>query len=138
MPIIPPTPPLVAKLLDNAEKAGVNFATDSVIDPACGRGDFLAPIALRMLKKMPLASAEWTLRKISSRLRGIEIDPFAAWMTSVLLEAALMPLCNQGIDPLNSGFAAPFTIIIFSMILTVFSAFSRYSKIAATGFLIFF
>ena len=86
-------PPLVARLLDNAEKAGVNFATDSVIDPACGRGDFLAPIALRMLKKMPLASAEWTLRKISSRLRGIEIDPFAAWMTSVLLEAALMPLC---------------------------------------------
>ncbi len=86
-------PPLVARLLDNAEKAGVNFATDSVIDPVCGGGAFLAPIALRMLKKMPLASAEWTLRKISSRLRGIEIDPFAAWMTSVLLEAALMPLC---------------------------------------------
>ena len=88
-------PPLVSRLLDNAEKAGINFATDSVIDPACGGGAFLAPIALRMLKKMPLASAEWTLKQISSRLRGIEIDPFAAWMTSVLLEAALMPLCIQ-------------------------------------------
>ena len=86
-------PPLVSRLLDNAEKAGINFATDSVIDPACGGGAFLAPIALRMLKKMPVASAEWTLKQISSRLKGIEIDPFAAWMTSVLLEAALMSLC---------------------------------------------
>jgi hypothetical protein len=33
------------------------------------------------------------LKNIASRLRGIEIDPFAAWMSQVLLEAALLPLC---------------------------------------------
>jgi predicted RNA methylase len=86
-------PPLVSRLLDLAEKAGFNFATGSAIDPACGGGAFLAPLALRMLKSMPIASAEWSLKQISRRIKGIEIDPFAAWMTSVLLEAALMPLC---------------------------------------------
>lgn len=33
------------------------------------------------------------LRRISRRLKGIEIDPFAAWMSLVLLESVLMPLC---------------------------------------------
>lgn len=30
---------------------------------------------------------------IAARLRGIELDPFAAWITQVLLEASLLPLC---------------------------------------------
>lgn len=86
-------PPLVSRLLDIAESAGVDFSKDTVIDPACGGGAFLAPVALRMLKSMKQAPAEWTLQRISNNLTGIEIDPFAAWMASVLLEAALMPLC---------------------------------------------
>lgn len=45
------TPPLVARLLDLAEKSGVDFSHASVIDPACGGGAFLAPVAIRMLKK---------------------------------------------------------------------------------------
>jgi len=88
-------PPLVSRLLDIAENAGVDFSKDTVIDPACGGGAFLAPVALRMLNKMKPAPAEWTLKRISSSLKGIEIDPFAAWMASVLLEAALMPLCVE-------------------------------------------
>lgn len=86
-------PPLVSRLLDLAEKSGVDFSHATVIDPACGGGAFLAPAAIRMLKKDKGSSPEWIFRRISRRLKGIEIDPFAAWMSSVLLESVLMPLC---------------------------------------------
>jgi hypothetical protein len=88
-------PPLVSRLLDLAEKAGFDFNKGTAIDPACGGGAFLAPLAMRMIKSMPKASAEWTLKRISQRLRGIEIDPFAAWMSSVILEASILPLCIE-------------------------------------------
>lgn len=86
-------PPLVSRLLDLAEKSGIDFSKATVIDPACGGGAFLAPAALRMLSRDKGASPEWILRRVSKRLKGIEIDPFAAWMSSVLLESVLMPLC---------------------------------------------
>lgn len=86
-------PPLVARLLDQAEAAGFDLAQGTAIDPACGGGAFLAPLALRMIAKESGASPEWTLRRLGNRLKGIEIDPFAAWMSSVLLEAAVLPLC---------------------------------------------
>ncbi|MBP1038005.1 Eco57I restriction-modification methylase domain-containing protein [Serratia fonticola] len=86
-------PPLVSRLLDLAENTGVDFSKSSVIDPACGGGAFLAPVALRMLQKDNGSSPEWILRRLVKRLKGIEIDPFAAWMSLSLLEAALMPLC---------------------------------------------
>ncbi|XYX41298.1 HsdM family class I SAM-dependent methyltransferase [Candidatus Erwinia dacicola] len=86
-------PPLVARLLDMAEKSGVDFSKASVIDPACGGGAFLAPVALRMLRNEKGSSPEWIFRRLVKRLRGIEIDPFAAWMSLVLLEAAVMAIC---------------------------------------------
>ena len=86
-------PPLVSRLLDQAEKAGFDFSNGTAIDPACGGGAFLAPVAMRMIKNMPEASPEWTFKSITKRLRGVEIDPFAAWMSSVILEASILPLC---------------------------------------------
>lgn len=86
-------PPLVARLLDQVEAAGFDLAHGTAIDPACGGGAFLAPLALRMLAKDGGASPEWTLRRLGKRLKGLEIDSFAAWMTTVLLEAAVLPLC---------------------------------------------
>ena len=88
-------PPLVARLLDQAEAAGFDLARGTAIDPACGGGAFLAPLALRMIRHDEGASPEWTLRRLGKRLKGLEIDPFAAWMTTVLLEAAVLPLCIQ-------------------------------------------
>jgi hypothetical protein len=88
-------PPLVSRLLDLAEQAGFNFARGHAIDPACGGGAFLAPLALRMVAAAELtgASPAWILGQLGKRLRGAEIDPFAAWMTRVLLDSALIPLC---------------------------------------------
>ena len=86
-------PPLVSRLLDLAEEAGVDFSTASVIDPACGGGAFLAPVAIRMLQRSKHTSSEWKLAQIGKRLKGVEIDPFAAWMTHVLLECVLIEHC---------------------------------------------
>ncbi len=88
-------PPLVARLLDLAEKAGFDFRTGSAIDPACGGGAFLAPTALRMVARMLDASPSSIIQSVEARLRGIELDAFAAWMTRVLLDAALMPICKK-------------------------------------------
>lgn len=86
-------PPLVARLLDQIEAAGFDLTRGTAIDPACGGGAFLAPLALRMVAHDGGASPEWTLRRLGKRLKGIELDPFAAWMSTVLLEAAVLPLC---------------------------------------------
>lgn len=89
-------PPLVSRLLDLAEQAGFDFASGSAIDPSCGGGAFLAPVALRMVAAAEKAGEEpgWILARLGKRLAGAEIDPFAAWMTRVLLDAALIPLCK--------------------------------------------
>ena len=86
-------PPMVNRLLDLSEQAGTDFAICTAIDPACGGGAFLAPVALRMWKYTTKPAAGDALQDIAARLRGIELDPFAAWITQVLLEASLLPLC---------------------------------------------
>lgn len=88
-------PPLVGRLIDNAIAAGVDLSSASVIDPACGGGAFLAPVALRMMRANAIHDPEGAIDDIASRLYGIELDPFAGWMTEVLLEATLLPLCKM-------------------------------------------
>jgi adenine-specific DNA-methyltransferase len=87
------TPPALAnRLLDMVEAAGVDWRTVRVLDPACGGGAFLLPVALRIRK----ALADWPpqdqLMSIASRLRGFDIDPFAAWLAQAWLEIALNDL----------------------------------------------
>ena len=88
-------PPMVNRLLDLSEQAGIDFAACTAIDPACGGGAFLAPVALRMWKHTTKPAAGDALQDIATRLRGIELDSFAAWITQVLLEASLLPLCMK-------------------------------------------
>lgn len=90
------TPPgIVERLMDLAQQSGFDWSNGSMIDPACGGGAFLAPAALRMWGKIPGGSAISALKSIASRLQGIEIDPFAGWMSRVTLEAAMLPLCKE-------------------------------------------
>ena len=72
---------LCQRLLDMAEEAGVEWDTARVLDPACGGGAFLSPLALRMVASLKDQPAEAVLTSIEQRLRGYEIDPFAAWMS---------------------------------------------------------
>jgi adenine-specific DNA-methyltransferase len=89
------TPPaLAARLLDQATEAGVDWATASVLDPACGGGAFLAPTAQRIVKHLSHLEPTALIDQIVARLRGFEIDAFAAWLSQVFLESALMPVCQ--------------------------------------------
>lgn len=84
------TPPaVVRRLLDSATEAGVDWKICRALDPACGGGAFVGPLARRMAASLKGSDRRFILRNLATRLRGYEIDPFAAWMSSVFLDATL-------------------------------------------------
>ena len=90
------TPPaLCERLLDMATEAGVDWRSARVLDPACGGGAFLAPVARRMADSLKDGDAKVALESIQRRLHGLERDLFAAWMSQVFLDAALADLCVE-------------------------------------------
>ena len=89
------TPPaLCERLLDLAAAAGVDWGSARVLDPACGGGAFLVPVARRMVEARGCRTPAAALSDIRGRLAGFELDPFAAWMSQVFLDAALVELCD--------------------------------------------
>jgi adenine-specific DNA-methyltransferase len=89
------TPPgLARRLLHMASLAGVDWRTSKIIDPACGGGAFLAPVALKIAAENGQLTARELVRTIADRVGGFEIDPFAAWTSQVFLEASLMGICR--------------------------------------------
>jgi adenine-specific DNA-methyltransferase len=87
------TPPALSdRLLAMAEEAGVDWQEARVLDPACGGGAFLLPVARRMRETLKAHTPADQLKSITSRLRGFEIDPFAAWLTQTWLEIELADL----------------------------------------------
>lgn len=88
------TPPALAdRLLTLASQAGADWSTAKVLDPACGGGAFLAPVALKIMASLRTKNAEALLDHISSHLQGFEIDPVGAWMSQAFVEAALLEPC---------------------------------------------
>ena len=87
------TPPaLCEQLLDMATEAGVDWRSVRVLDPACGGGAFLSPVARRMAAGLEGCSVKNALENILLRLHGFELDSFAAWMSQVFLEVTLSDL----------------------------------------------
>ena len=91
------TPPMLAeRLLDIASGAGVDWSTVTALDPACGGGAFLVPVAERILahehiKALPPIDR---LLHLESHLEGFEIDGFAAWMTRAFLDLLAFPVSH--------------------------------------------
>lgn len=84
------TPPaLTRRLIAMATEAGVDWSRCRVLDPACGGGAFMAPAALRIASELKDCEPAVVLQNVGSRLRGLEIDPFAAWMSQAFLDIAL-------------------------------------------------
>ncbi|MFA5909280.1 MAG: N-6 DNA methylase [Vicinamibacterales bacterium] len=89
------TPPALSdRLIQMATEAGVDWASCRVLDPACGGGAFLAPTAQKMIEALKGRSPAEVVESISRRLRGFEIDPFAAWMSQVFLEVTMAEVCR--------------------------------------------
>ena len=86
---------LCERLLDVATEAGVDWRSARVLDPACGGGAFLSPVARRMAESLKDCNAKSALNDIQRRLSGFEVDPFAAWMSQVFLDATLYDLCRE-------------------------------------------
>jgi adenine-specific DNA-methyltransferase len=90
------TPPLLgARLIDQATAAGIDWKTARVLDPACGGGAFLAPVARRIIDTLGACEPRVLLRNVAQRLRGYELDPFAAWLSQVTLDAVLLPAVRE-------------------------------------------
>jgi adenine-specific DNA-methyltransferase len=90
------TPPaLTHRLLTLASAAGVDWAQAHVLDPGCGGGAFLTPVALKILSSLSVQEPSAILEHISTHVRGFELDRFSAWMSQVVLESALIKLCRQ-------------------------------------------
>lgn len=94
-------PPLVDRLLLMAEEAPIDWSTARVLDPACGGGAFLLPIALRMAAAMERSNPTFILKQIGARLHGFELDPFGAWLAQAGLELVLRDVIRA------TGRAAP-------------------------------
>lgn len=82
--------PIVNRLIDNVTEEGFDWRKGKILDPACGGGAFLAPLALKLLKESVKKDFFQTLKDIEARLKGFEIDGFAAWMSMVFLDTALL------------------------------------------------
>jgi adenine-specific DNA-methyltransferase len=93
------TPPsLVNHLISMVSEQGFDWQRGKILDPACGGGAFLSPVALRMFESLPKKitnNPDKTITEISERLSGFEIDPFSAWISQTLVEMAFLPQCIE-------------------------------------------
>jgi adenine-specific DNA-methyltransferase len=83
-------PPLVGRLLDRAEAAGHDWKTGRAIDPSCGGGAFMVEAACRIVRALGHTEPAIVLAAVCARLTGWDVDPFAAWLSHVCVEAALL------------------------------------------------
>jgi adenine-specific DNA-methyltransferase len=87
------TPPVLAsRLLNQADRAKLNWATAHILDPAAGAGAFLVPAVGRMLAALGGCDPAIAVQNLNARLRGYELDIFAAWLAHVFIEAAALPV----------------------------------------------
>jgi adenine-specific DNA-methyltransferase len=94
-------PAITARLLDLSQKAGVDWSSARILDPACGGGAFLAPTAKRMVESLPRLTPENRLAHIEEHLCGYEIDPFSAWVSQAFVELALQDDIAKAGRPLS-------------------------------------
>ena len=94
------TPPtLVNRLLQMADDAAIDWRTARVLDPSCGGGAFMIPMALRMAEELKSAEPVFVLQQIATRLCGFELDPFGAWLAQAGLELALQDVIRAAGRP---------------------------------------
>jgi adenine-specific DNA-methyltransferase len=88
------TPPaLTNRLLDLVSNEQVEWSKVTILDPACGGGAFLAPIAVKIIASLPTDKPNDLIQHIETHVRGYELDPFASWLSQVFVEIVLSKYC---------------------------------------------
>jgi adenine-specific DNA-methyltransferase len=75
---------LVEHLVQMVEDAGVDWSRACVLDPACGGGAFLLPLARRMVDALRGTDPVFVLQQLGKRLRGFDIDPTRSLARAIL------------------------------------------------------
>lgn len=86
------TPPILAeRLIDDLISHGASLTDDIWLDPACGGGAFLAPVAVRMVHALNQTGSKPTeiIEKVSKNLVGNDIDTTLAYLSSQFLAMSL-------------------------------------------------
>jgi adenine-specific DNA-methyltransferase len=86
------TPPLLAeRLIDDLIDQGGSLIDDVWMDPACGGGAFLAPVAVRMIDALEKKNvgAHQIVKAISNNILGNDIDPTLSYLSTQYLLMAL-------------------------------------------------
>lgn len=87
------TPPALAdRLIELAEESGTNWQTAKILDPACGGGAFLVPVAQKMRASLEGSEPAFVLRQVGNRLAGLELDPYAGWFAQAALDICFADL----------------------------------------------
>ncbi len=93
---------LTRGLLNDLADQGVDFGSQSFLDPACGGAAFLAPIALRMRDALAAQGVgpEAILRHIEGHLYGTDLDNTLCALSAHFLRMALhSEICATGYLP---------------------------------------
>lgn len=116
-------PPLVDRLLAMAEDAGVDWSRARILDPSCGGGALLQPIAARMARALSASDPAFILQQIGARLHGFELDPFGAWLAQTAVELALQDIIR------DSGRAAPRMVVVRDSLELNSAEFGRFDLV---------
>lgn len=82
---------LTQRLVDDANRAGMDWVHGKVISPSCGGGAFMIEDARRMVAAMGDAEPAIVIASVGARLTGWDLDPFACWLSQLAVEAVLVP-----------------------------------------------
>lgn len=86
------TPPHIAhEMVLQARRYHANFATGRILEPSAGGGILLLAALGELLAANNKAEIE-LLADLPTRLIGLEIDPFAAWLAQVAVDIRLLPI----------------------------------------------
>jgi adenine-specific DNA-methyltransferase len=80
---------IVRKMIDISATHGIDFKTAKVIDPSSGGAAFLSPLCRRMIDLERFPNPNDAVNDLTHRLKGVEVDPFAAWLSQFLLDCEL-------------------------------------------------
>lgn len=86
------TPPLLAeRLIDDLVAQGASLVDHVWIDPACGGGAFLAPVAVRMIDALEREKVEAhdIVSKVSDHILGNDLDSTLSYLSTQYLMMAL-------------------------------------------------